>query len=250
MEDSFLRTDVLQTLTPRERMQARMNARAAKMADPQRAIVYGLNIVDLTSSLPGGITDDDGAGIPIRKTSTGNWSSDGSDTPPLEGPWLFFKKNEFIIPDIGGEISGEEEESGIPFPIINQDAVQWLVSFWDDNLEAPGFDWQSEVLEPSLAEDLFSFHYWNKASENEDTYWEDDSVATNATLWIQPLEPVPAKEIADIPGLADALDKRITFVGVTAISDSALTDLGFWEQLEVTANGYTYYIPVNSLPWA
>jgi hypothetical protein len=230
-----VRADIPQGFTARERAQARMNIRAAVMPEPVQAIVYGLDLLDLLSSSLPGSTGDESA-ILITKTATGNWSSDGNDTAPLVGPWLF------LTPDATTEsVDGETEEGDEDYPTESADYVQWLVTYWDDGAQDTAFDWRSEILAAELASDLFVFRYWTEEPNLEDTEWEDDSVAAAGGMWIQPLDPAAATPDPTI----------LKLVAVTAITDASMLALGFTDQAEITPEGGpSIYVPIASSPWS
>jgi hypothetical protein len=186
-ETPFVRADEQQAFDARRRLQARFNIRAAKMADPVQAVVHGLGILALTPlSPPAGMISDEGGSIIINKTSGGNWSSDGNDTPPEVGPWLIM-----TVVETEETVPGPSEEDGEPGPDITQNVRQVLVTYWEDGEQDSEFDWRSETMLSSLAEDLFSFRYWSPFPNTEDTTQEDDSVPAAANLWLQPIEPPP-----------------------------------------------------------
>lgn len=187
-ETPFVRADVLQRLTARQRMQARTNIRAAKLPDIVQAFVYGLDLLALTPlSPPAGMLNDDGGAVLVSVTPLGNWSSDGTDTAPLVGPWLYLIKTTATE-----TVPGEIDENGDAPPDITQNVTWWDIEYWEDGAKDTGFAWQSEKLHADLAEDIFMFRAWHPVPDLEDTTLEDDSVPTSATVWLQPIEPEPS----------------------------------------------------------
>lgn len=233
-EPGIVRADYLQRFTARQRMQARTNIRAAKLPDITQALVYGLDLLALTPlSPPAGMLSDDGGAVLVLKTVGGNWSSDGNETAPLVGPWLYLIKTTATE-----TVDGETDESDTVFPSVTQNITHWDIEYWEDGAQDTGFAWQSEKLHADLAEDLFMFRVWRPVPDDEET---------QSTVWIQPVES--ALGIPDISGLQAALDERLQFVGEAPITDASMTALGFTDQLQVTDGVSTWYLPVSSTPW-
>lgn len=242
-ETPFVRADALQRFTDRQRMQARMNIHAAKAPTAVQALVYGLDLIALTPlSPPDDILSDDNA-ILVTQTTLGNWSSDGNDTAPVSGPWLYLE-----LLATTETVPAEFEEDADPPADISVDFRQWQVSFYEDAVLDTAFAWLSEKLQASLAPDIFAFRLWRPEPDLEDTTLEDDAVTTESTLWLQPLEP--PLTIDSIQGLRAALDARLQYLGETPITDAAMTALGFTDQLQVTDGTTTWYLPISSTPWS
>jgi len=177
-EPGIVRADYLQRFTARQRMQARTNIRAAKLPDITQAFVYGLDLLALTPlSPPEGMLNDDGGAVLVSVTPLGNWSSDGTDTAPLVGPWLYLIKTTDTE-----TVPGETDEDGDPVPDVTQNVTWWDIEYWEDGAKDTGFAWQSEKLHADLAEDLFMFRLWRPVPDDEET---------QSTVWIQPIEPEP-----------------------------------------------------------
>lgn len=244
-ESPFVRADTLQRFDDRQRMQARMNIRAAKAPTAVQALVYGLDLLALTPlSPPSEILTDDGGAILITKTTLGNWSSDGNDTAPITGPWLFI---ELISSTESLPAETDEDAIDIPAP-VSIDFLQWSVTYWEDGVQDTSFAWFSEKLEASIGPDIFAFRLWRPEPDTENTILEDDSVATESTLWLQPLEP--PLTIDSIQGLRAALDARGEITATYSISDASMIALGFTDQIEITHASSTWYLPVSSSPWS
>lgn len=238
-----VRYDTLQRLTPRERMQARTNIRAAEAPEPVQALVYGLDLLALTPlSPPDDILPDDNA-ILVTKTTLGNWSSDGNDTAPVSGPWLFLE-----LLSTSETIAAEYEEDTDPPADITVDFRQWQATYYEDAIEDTAFLWLSEKLAASLAADIFAFRLWKPEPDLEYTEIEDDATPNPSTLWLQPIEP--PLTMASVDGLQAALDARLQLVSSSSITDAGMTALGFTDQLEVTDGITTWYLPVSSSPWS
>lgn len=213
----IVRADILQRFTARERMQARLNIRAAKMRDPVQAYVHGLDLVisASSSSIPPALGPDfdDGGVVLVMLTPGGNWSSDGNDTAPLVGPWLLIFRDETtetvdVPPD-------EDDPDGFISESVT--TVRWLMEFWDDGTQDSGFSWESETLPLADAEDLFAFRTWTPIPNTEDPYWDEEAVETDATVWVEPIEPPVSSGGGTSTGLAwvslteaeyDALDPK------------------------------------------
>lgn len=184
-EPGIVRADYLQRFTGRQRMQARMNIRAAKLPPITQAFVYGLDLLALTPlSPPAGMLEDDGGAVLISVTAGGNWSSDGEDSAPLVGPWLKLVKT-----TAEETVDGETEDDDESFPSVVQSVTHWDIEYWEDGAQDAGFAWQSEKLHADLAEDIFMFRSWRPVPDLENTSLEEDSVAPESTVWLQPIEP-------------------------------------------------------------
>lgn len=252
MIEKQVRADILQRFTARERMQARLNIRAAKMPDPVQAFVHGLDLVisSSSSSIPPALGGDfdDGGNVLVSKTPLGNWSSDGNDTAPITGHWLFISRDEVtetvdVPPD-------EDDPDGFLSESVT--TVRWVMELWEDGTQDTAFAWESETLPLADAEDLFAFRTWTPIPNEEDPYWDEDAVETDSTVWIEPIEPPPVvPAIGDISGLQAALDARIEFVAMTTITDASMTALGFTDQIEALTSSGTVFIPVSyGSPWS
>ena len=241
-EPGLVRADVLQRLTLRQRMQARLNIRAARAAEPLQGYLHGLDLLlGGGSSLPALVDDfDEGGSVLILKTAFGNWSTDGEDSAPVAGQWLFLEK----LADTE-TVDGESEEDE-PYASLSQDVVKWSVTLWEDGVQDPALAWESETLEASFAEDVFAFRSWEPVPNLEDTTLEEDAVAPDSTIWLEPIEPPPPVSAA----VQALLDAKLEFIAATAITDAGMTALGFTDQLEVTAGGVTHFIPVASAAWS
>lgn len=243
-ETPFVRADALQRFDARQRMQARMNIRAAKAPDSVQALVYGLDLLSLTPlSPPSDILTDEGGAILVTKTPLENWSSDGLDTAPLTGPWLYIE-----LLETSETIPAEFEEDEDPPADVTVDFRQWQVSYHEDATPDPDFLWNSEKLQASLAPDIFAFRLWRPEPDLESTTLEDDSTPNESALWLQPIEP--PLTIDSIDGLRAALDARLQYIGEAPITDFSMNALGFSDQLEVTDGINTWYLPVATAPWA
>lgn len=244
MNDPNVRADQLQRFDARERMQARLNIRAAKAPEPLQALVYGLDLLALTPlSPPDDMLSDPGGAILVTQTPLENWSSDGTDSAPVTGPWLYLE----LLATSATEPAEYEEDTDPPADVtINY--RQWQVSYHEDATPDPDFVWNSEKLQAALAPDIFAFRLWRPDPDLEETTLEDDSEPSESTLWLQPIEPPIT--IASVQGLQAALDARLQLVSSASITDAAMTALGFTDQLEVTDGTTTWYLPVSSTPWS
>jgi hypothetical protein len=245
-EPGPVRADYLQRFIPRERMRARLNIRAKKSGTYKQAFVHGLDLLALTPLSPPEtpLFDefDDGGTILVTKTPLGNWSSDGDDTAPLTGPWLFIER--ILTTET---VDGETEEDDEAYPSVTQDVVQWVMTYWEDNVQDTGFLWKSEILAVALAEDVFAFRTWRPDPDLETTELEDDSVPATATVWLEPIEP--GITIAEVEGLRAELDDRLKLIAVTPITDAAMVALGFTEQIEAETSAGVVFIPIASTAW-
>ena len=244
----FVRADTLQRHTPRRRMRARLNIRAAKMADPVEAWLHGLDQT-IGSSSGGRLFDefDDGGAVRIKKTAAGNWSSDGNDTAPVTGLWIYLERlATTAATDIpaGGDDGTDEFDTEGEFVSADLTTEYWEITLWDDGAVDVDFAWRSETLDASLAEDIFMFREWSPVPDLSvpDT-WEDEAVETVSTVWLEPIEPPPPlPSIFDLGGLQVVSDSPITDAGMTA--------LGFTDQIEVSDGVDTWYLPVSDTPWS
>lgn len=250
----FVRGDVLQRFTARRRMRARLNIRAAKMADPVEAWVHGLDQL-VGSSSGGPIFDDfdDGGAIHILKTTLGNWSSDGEDTAPVTGMWLYLERieaTESVDVPAGGEDGTDEFDTEEEFTAEDVTSVHWEISLWEDGTQDTDFEWHSETLELALAEDIFMFRDWSPVPDLTEADWEDEAEETDSTVWLEPIEPPPSGiPIENVTGLPAALLLRPEIVSVSTITDASMTALGFDTQLELTDGMDTWFVPCATSAW-
>ena len=239
-----VRADILQRFTARERMQARLNIRAAAMPAPLTAWLHGLDLAigggsSSLSPLPEGF--DDGGEVLITQTPLGNWSSDGADTAPITGMWLYLERTA-TTETLPGETDAADED----YPTSDVTIITWQITLWEDGTQDATFLWESESLDITLAEDIFAFRRWAPVPDLEDTALEDDIVATDSTVWLEPIEPPPAIS----PALAAILATKLEISAALPISDTGMLALGFTDQLEISAAGLTWFIPVSSSPWS
>lgn len=176
-----VRADSLQRVSLRSRVQARLNIRAGRMPTPVQAYVHGFGLLALTPlSPPEPVIEDGGGGaVLISKTTLGNWSSDGNDTAPLVGPWLMLEKV-----DTTEILNAEADESTVgDLETVSVALQQWVATFWEDGAQDIGFDWRSEKIQRSAAEDLFAFRVWAPFP---------DTGTDHPAVWFQPIEPAAA----------------------------------------------------------
>ena len=175
------------------------------------------------------VTGSSGTGGPITiyLTPLGNWSSDGNDTAPGSGVWYFFERiSATQTYDATDDDQGDLASTTSTF-------VHFDVTLWVDGTQDTSLAWHSEVIEQSLATDLFAFRAWYPDPDLENPEWEDEAVQTQVTIVIEPVE----KPLLQVNGS-------------TPITDTAMTDLGFDTQIEVTDGDTVWFVPAAGSAWA
>ena len=195
--DGIVRHDISQNLPADASARARNNIGAALSPAINQAWLYGI--------------DGDSSPTLLTLTPSGNWSSDGTDTAPFSGTWIFIERHESSDTDYSDADDDGNGIDPVTLTMVHYTAARYVAGV----LDTP---W-SFTTETTAALSVFHIQDWSPT--------DGDEVAHPDDLRVIPLEP-------EIP----------RFGAVIAETDAGRLALGITHSLPCHYAGNDYLIPL------